>query len=368
MKKINAYTLVELTISITILGTIIVSAMTIFSNVLKSRERLSKENLLYNETRLAMEYLVKEVRNNVIDYSEYYNRQVLDGDFGQNYSMYAKRFIDPGENCENLDDGDNNLDANFTNTSDLGGCCYNPNTLTYEIMDPDVGSCTADLEPTNVGQDLWSGSNPYSAENRYDVAPDDANAFCDDETSDYNNNKCIDIDSSESVYKNTELYLISEDGETKEVIGREIMFQSDGTSTINALAYAKLKGKDTDSDGVFETWECDSSLCSTSPDVNFGDLIRTAAETNISEYFKDFIPFSSSSINITDLKFYISPLEDPSLAYLEDDAKDEMPAVTIIMTAKLSDTKGLVNPDAVSITLQTTLTPKYEEVKSYRID
>ncbi len=366
MKK-NAYTLVELTIAIAVLSLVIFSAMNTLSNVIKSRERLTRENLLYNESRLVMGFLTEAIRDNLIDYSEYYNQYVKEGDYGANYYYYATRFIDPGESCTDLNDGVNTILSLDDQNSDLQGCCYKDGYY-YTL---DSGYCDTDSEPTSTGEDQWSGQNPYSADTRYNKDVADASAFCDNDNIS-SKRKCSEVDNQ---YENDKLYLLSPDLRGKTIFGRESVYVDQLSSYIGALSYVEMEGEDTNSvdgslnsDGIIDKWSCSSFFnctAGTNDLPNKNDFTRNYSETNVDLYFKDFIPLSSFDINVTDLKFYISPLEDPNLAYGEDSIK-LYPSVTVVLTTKLSDNSDILGN--IELKLQTTVTPQYQEINTYRIE
>jgi len=343
--------------------------MTVFSNVINSRERLTKENFLYNESRLIIEQLIKVIQENAIDYSEYYNQNVLPVDrnqFGANYNIYATRFIDPTENCNNLNAGENTLDSLIFNqsSSDLGGCCYKSSTMSYyPLSDPKCND--ADTEPTNVGKDKWSGENPYSATSRYNVDIDDANAFCDNDT--ISARKCKDLTSPAEIYGNNKLYLISTDGLEKTIFVKENVEYKGKKSSV--ISFVKMDGSDSNNDALIDSWTCNNyfNCTNTNNTPNKEDFADNHSESDLAGYFDDFIPISPFALKIEELKFYISPTEDPNLAYAEENAQ-KRPSVTIIMKTSLTDTTGIIGGENVNLTLQTTITPKYEEIKSYRIE
>jgi prepilin-type N-terminal cleavage/methylation domain-containing protein len=363
----KAYTLIELTISIAILSTVIVAAMTTFSNIVNSRQRLTGENYLYNESRLVIEQLIKVIRTNVIDYSEYYNQNVLPADknpFGANYDVYATRFIDPAEACDDLNDGENTIYSSVYDPtlSDLGGCCYKSSTMTYHFAE-DAACDGADVEATNVGKDSWSGENPYSATSRYNVDIDDSNAFCDDD--EISKRKCSDLSPSE-IFANDKLYLISTDGRKKTIfITENVEYKDEMTSVVS---FVEMDGSDSTSDALLDQWACNNYFdCTSSDTPNKEDFADGHTESDLAGYFDDFVPISPFALKIDELKFYISPTEDLNLAYTEKNAQ-KRPSVTIILKTSLADTTGMLGGENVNLTLQTTVTPQYEEVKSYRIE
>jgi prepilin-type N-terminal cleavage/methylation domain-containing protein len=108
-QKPRGFTLIELMISITVLGLIMTIASNIYVNFFGSMRNLKAAGTIYNESRFLMERIVKEVRNGTIDYEEFYNqnqRRDLLGDsydltknttYGQDYCKYNLEFYDEGE-------------------------------------------------------------------------------------------------------------------------------------------------------------------------------------------------------------------------------------------------------------------------------
>ncbi|KKP40009.1 MAG: hypothetical protein UR28_C0003G0003 [Candidatus Peregrinibacteria bacterium GW2011_GWF2_33_10] len=340
----KAYTLVELTISIAILSSVMLTALTTFSNVVRSRDRISKENLLYNESRLVMEILTQAIKDHVVDYSENYNQNVLGGAFGGNYNIYATRFVNPGENCTDFSDGNNSLES-----------------LLLGVPPNDLGPCGS----TTAGRDQWTGYNPYSADKRPEVAYNEnyASAFCDDST--YGSlKKCT---GGSNLSENLQMYLISTDGREKTIFVRELIPDSnDSSKNIWVLAYVQMDGKDSNNDSLIDQWTCSSKFtCTVGLTPNKDDFNQNRLPlTSINQYYEDFVPLSSFDINITDLKFYISPLEDPGLASSEEASK-RSPVVMIAMTTELADKTGFVQP--LTLHLQSTVSPEYAEIETYKI-
>ena len=101
LKSSKGFTLIELMISITVLGLIMGISSSIYVNFFGSMRNLKAANNVYGESRFLMERVVREVRNGTIDYEEYYHqnlRKNLLGDaqdavrnetYGQEYCDYS---------------------------------------------------------------------------------------------------------------------------------------------------------------------------------------------------------------------------------------------------------------------------------------
>ena len=99
-RRQKGFTLVEAIIALTIFMIVIAISAGLFTDSFASKRRTEASRTLYEETRIALERIVKEVRRGTIDYEEYYNQIVLVAeDYGENYGEYARQFYrdDEGE-------------------------------------------------------------------------------------------------------------------------------------------------------------------------------------------------------------------------------------------------------------------------------
>ena len=123
-----------------------------------------------------------------------------------------------------------------------------------------------------------------------------------------------------------------------------------------ALSMLELDGIDTDNDGTNETWRCSAGyscngatiLGGRKPDgddlTDTGETITTIVQNNaVNSVIFDFVPISSYNISITDLRFYIAPIEDPYKAF-EEPSERLHPHALIVFTAEL------IHPRAASLT------------------
>lgn len=162
----------------------------------------------------------------------------------------------------------------------------------------------------------------------------------------------------------TELYLINGTGDHKIIIGREATGTDTDLSAIYAISIAEMEGTDSDVDGIPETWTCASDF--TCPDL--GTTPNPDDWTDGSGVDDNFIPITPSTITITSLKFYVSPLEDPRKAYAEKTSNVIIqPHVTIVMTAQITKAAALgTYGNTPSIQLETTVSSRvYNDVTSY---
>lgn len=314
--KNKGFTLIEVLIASSIFAMVSMIGATIFMNISQSERKTSLTNAIYEDARVVMEMLAREIRAGTIDYEEYYSINVLSADhYGKNRGVYGSRFYDPGYKYIKdtpPEPGDN--------PADLGTTCFD--------VDGNSGACKdayTILFPLSV--DKNTGKNFYND-------PSKANAFCDGVKG-----KCDDKPLDE-------LYLISADGREKTILIK----QKTSTSGDYALSMIKLEGTDKDTNGVVDTFECKTDYkCSDDPPPKNiqEDLFNIATA--------DFIPISPLRSSISDLKFYISPADDPYKAFAEKDMQYQ-PYVTIVLTLEPSVKEKANYPgDPPKITIQTTV-------------
>lgn len=370
-KNREGFTLVEVLIAALIFTIVSLIAINVFVNVIRIQRRVALENAIYEDARVMMERISREIRENTVDYEEYYNKAsdfeigftTLPGlnsknPYGNRYGCYSKRFYNPGTNGPEVG-GFGAYCNNGTDTPEtLPGCIVNKTTL-----------------------DINTGQNPYSGYGGTDPSVDAANAFCD-------KNQAGDSSCTSSSPNNNEqnqLYLINAKGTEKTILAlKEIT----ADHKEHALSLLRLTGQDKDKDGIVEVWRddgsgngCDTSLapgnsfcCSTGFDCT--DAFATSTLENTLVYnanlYKGFVPISPTRTNVVSLEFFVSPLEDPRKAFAETEVTatndiPQQPHVTIVLTVvpSANSLSGFTG-DTPKITIQTTVTSRvYNEVKSY---
>ncbi len=358
----EGFTLVEVLIAATIFTIVSLIAITVFVNVIRIQRRVQLENAIYEDARVMMERIAREIRQNTVDYEEYYNKAMAQdvgfvslpglnntNPYGNRYGCYAQRFYNPGSD------------------NAFGAQCSDGNTPATEP------GCIID----KTSLDINTGQNPYAGTGQANTDVSDANAFCDLNFAGSVDPSCGqpgDVDHS----LQSELYLINASGTGKTILARKTI-TADGE---NSLALLKLTGQDQDQDGVDEVWrDCDTSLppnnqfcCAQGFDCSALDLTTDSLENtlsyNASNNYIGFVPISPSRTDITSLKFYVDPLEDPRKAFAETDPTQgiqQQPHVTVVLTVQPSKASlSGFNGDVPTVTLQTTVTSRvYNEVKSY---
>jgi len=306
------------------------------------------ENAIYEDARFMMERMSREIRNNAIDYEEYFNKNYTpDGtnpfEYGHLYGCYAAQFYNPGKNLAAGDDS-------------LGALCNDGSAVTG------TSSCTI-YRPS---LDINTGVNPFVGRSGSLLASD-ASAFCSN-TSLGNKVKDCTTPGSNLV---DELYLIDKTGRTKTIFAKK----ETNTTPEHALAVVKLNGEDADingnSDGIFQKWQgCSSGanqFCCASGFDCAGIASVESTLGSAAGLYKGFVPISPLRTDVVNLSFIVTPVEDPRKAFAETDILAQ-PKVTITLTVKpsaseLSKYDGMEVPE---ITLQTTISSRIQsEVKSY---
>lgn len=319
----SGFTLVELLISISLLGIITLIVSSLFIDSFKQSSKFAVQNSVYEDARFIMDQLVDEIRSSRIDYDEYYNQKVVlanpalfSGEsnlktYGQNFGFYYSSFFNPGTDGQ-LGYDCNNGQRNGKNCTPIRG--------------------TLDRA---TGQNPFMGK-PSAGANGGNI--DIESAFC--------LNCGLNVGTGLS-----ELYLISPDSHQKTIITRERIGGNNATP-IYALSRVRISGVDTNSDGRIDAFSCaDGYSCGASnacvsadgvpaglprkdddlnpPDQRFNE----ACDNRDNGFSHDFVPVSPLRIDVTDLKFDINPVEDPAYAFGESTAQRQ-PTVTITMTVR----------------------------------
>ncbi|MCK5612995.1 hypothetical protein KAR91_64570 [Candidatus Pacearchaeota archaeon] len=269
-----------------ILAILVMSAAGVYTNFYNSVRNLKAANLVYEEARFTMERIVKEVRSGTIDYEEYYNQKTnfrgigINETYGQNYCQYSRQFYNAG---------------------------------------PDNQYGTFDDASTGQRRD---GVPPPIEDKIQD-----------------------------------KLYLISPSGTQRTYIRRIEMDDGFG-NIIGKIAMLKLVGKDCgidqmcsketqngcprdsgEGDGLIDTWECESGF-----DCKFQNIekplpldcsgqIKVIRDNPDDIEDSSFVDITPNSLDITNLKFIITPQDDPHKAYL-DPTTQIQPHVTIKVNAR----------------------------------
>lgn len=372
----GAFTLVEVLIAASIFTIVSLIGINVFVNVIRIQKRVALENAIYEDARVMMERIAREIRSNTVDYEEYYNKAMdqeagfssitglgAKNPYGNRYGCYAKRFYNPGT------DGPEYLNFGAMCAADGSTVSSNPDCI--------IDKTTLDI---NTGQNPFAGFSPAVSPNK---DPESANAFCDYTfAGDVVCGKAADSDHNVQ----NQLYLINAQGTQKTIFAsKEIAPAVAGPPAVpaeHALALLRLTGQNPDKDSVYERWrDCDPSVapgnafcCSPGFDcsgiVAGSDSLENTLNFNATNLYAGFVPISPTRTNVVSLKFIVAPLEDPRKAFAETDTSfgiQQQPHVTVILTVQpsASASSGFAE-DLPTITVQTTVTSRvYNEVKSY---
>lgn len=349
----KAFTLIEMVVSLTVFTVIVTIGANVYVTAARGQKRANLEASIYNESRAIIDKLSREIRHKTIDYDEYYNQKIIKADaapdakiaYGANFGEYGKNFYDPGWHYGSPAQPDRYAqNEGFGKREGLGAQCNNAvgnNTAdnTGAVQPPPCPANSVILKKT---LDTDTGRNGWND----DVI---ANAFCDN----YSTNKVCPAAFKE-LYANKELYLIDASAGEKTIL----------TLEGGRLTLLKLIGRDDDNDGINEIWCCH-------PDFNCGETVpdqncKTPVPSQEKRY--GFVPITPATIEITNLNFIVSPLEDPRRAFNENtDAVQVQPHVIIEMTLSPSKEVILNYPDKKpEITVRTAVSSRANAaIKSY---
>lgn len=341
--------LIEVLIAVSLFAVVTMVASTILMDIVQLEKRTTVQNAVYEDLRIMLQILTKEIQSGTIDYDEYYNYCVIQkadssAYFGINHGVYGSRFFDPGKTLEPFP-------SDVTrNPEDLGlECSY-------------MGSGTECEVVYTLSTDLNTGQNPFYGD------PDDASAFHDRGVE-------FCVKKGDTFAEVDHLFLIDNTGTQKTLISRKKTDIDDW-----ALGMVRMRGIDVDQNGLVDTFTCmDEFTCNGAT----GDLmphiwlpyldivgilesdmitttpIRLPNQSDLVEEFDvdlaQFVPISPMRADIVDLQFIVKPLEDPYKGFAEPDFRTH-PTVTIILTVGLSDLAEEDYPgDFEPITVQTTI-------------
>jgi prepilin-type N-terminal cleavage/methylation domain-containing protein len=354
MRKLNSkkgFTLVEILIAVSLFASVGVMCLTIFINITRIQGQLALENAIYEDARFMMERISRSIRNNAIDYEEYFNKTLSsDNQYGEMYGCYAAQFYNPGLGTHELPGPNLTASPGF-----LGAICNDATLYTGQgcvVFKPSIDLNTG-MYPHH-GAPGTVASNAFCAKYKFDLP-----AGC--------------TVSNEN--ERDELYLINADGDLKTIFAlNKVGVTSDGDNEY-ALAQVEKNGEDNNGDGLTESWNgCNSGtnkFCCTDDydcDLAVGETLETTLTAG--DIYKGFVPISPLRTTIKRLVFSISPGEDPRKAFAEDSAIYQ-PRVRITLEVEPSEEQmervGLPEDFGIpSIVLQTTVSSRIQsEVDSY---
>ncbi len=323
----KGFTIIELMVSLMVLSLISLFSANIYLNFTSSSRDIKAGNLVHEEARFLMERIVREVRQNTIDYEQYFNQNVvipynlslgITGSYGDNYCAYSAFFYD--DNGESIGARNLTQDPLYAATAPSG----NASAIT---------PIENELYLINIS------GNKRTILTRIEKQ-----------------------DGDETIGKVAMLRMVGKDFGDDGINGRDPY--NDGTNG------AFCTTDERENDGLIDSWHCDPDYpCKTEEDISGADgcqghthlAVNDPSDTNHS-----FVDISPNTLNIVDLKFMIAPEDDPWKAYNMNNVQIQ-PHITIQLTAeanpKLIDTSAEAH--LPSITLTSTITTRnYNEIKS----
>jgi prepilin-type N-terminal cleavage/methylation domain-containing protein len=324
-RRARGFTLIELMLSLTILTLLAIFGGRIYLNYTDASRDLKAGNLVYEEARFLMERLVREVRQNGIDYEQYYNQNIniqIDpaGGYADNYCTYSSFFYDN----DNESIGSRNLD-----------------------LEDDIINIYG-LEPEAV--------RPIEAElYLINMAGDKRTVLT----------RVVKDVEGETIGKVAMLKMVGRDFGDDHINGRE-SYNLDAGHDFECIP------DDREGDGKIDSWHCDAGYpCDTkftTTSTSYFDcegythkIVNDPLDADHS-----FVDLSPNALNIINLQFIVSPQDDPWKAYNMNEVQIQ-PHVTIQMTAEANPKLvGAVTEKLIpSITLTSTVTTRnYNEINS----
>ena len=324
IRGVPSFTLIELLVAVSVFSIIIVAAASSYVSFQNAKRRADLISYIKSEGDFLMQRMKKEIQNSTVDYEEYYNQLTENSDnYADNYGKYGQRFFDAGV-CG-------------TFTTKYGVQCFEDCSKDYWT----VASCT-EIEYSSKDFNMW--------------AWDSDNAL-------KNNN-----------FQN-ELYLINGRGDEKTILKNfEKDYDGDGKDEFK-LHILKLKGEDGNSNGIIDSWFCadDFLLMQGKDTANVTDKNTCAAyslsyvkkgeafplpspnpdaiKNNAKGYFVSWTP---EKLKITNLGFFISPLEDPRKGKGENLAGDTYVTISLTVQPLEKYTQGIAG-GIPEYTMQTTV-------------
>jgi prepilin-type N-terminal cleavage/methylation domain-containing protein len=375
--KKSGFTLVEMLIAASLFAVIGSITLSIFLSMNRSQRTFTTRETLYDDGQFIMNELARKISENAIDYEEYFNRSVIDGQYGMNFGYYAAQFYnDPQQSSS----GAPNI-CNQINKDNPGGKPIPTNCI-------------------NTGQNPPKDNLLFAPDGNAFMLPGMTAAeaapgksvFCDD----YDPQKIL-----QGVKRNyvcvKELYLIDADAKEKTMLAPLSFKVGDSGSEKTALTLGQISmNQMKEVPGLFSCPE--KSPCINSYPIAQTDLINQPIaqqgtpiptwatvpkynfESNASKTYEnlasgaqasgtDFSPITPSRISVK-AKFIITPVEDPHKAFSETEPDQSgyplrQPYVRVIL--ELQPVTDLIKGKTDSkVTLQRQISPAVAgEVRSY---
>lgn len=296
------FTLIELMISVTILAILIVTSSAVYVNFFGSVRNVRAANLVYEEARFVMERIVKEIRNGTVDYEEYFNQTTNYFGFGANI-MYGQNY-----------------------------CQYS-----RQFYQAGTDGVFGTLDDESTGELSLTSPSALSSPLQEELY-------------------LININGTERTYlKRLER---ERNGATVGTVGLLKLQAGDfGIDHVNADDPDSVCEEDEgEKDGRIDTWSCAAGFPCAERRTDCG-FLNDVTETS-------FIDITPPSLDIVDVRFIITPSNDPRKAYNTPSVQLQ-PHVTVrlIARANASLTSEFKLDHTPSITLESTISARvYNEI------
>jgi prepilin-type N-terminal cleavage/methylation domain-containing protein len=382
MNKKKGFTLLEVIIVLGIFSMVSIVSVDTYINGFRTEQRASLQNKVMQDARLILNLISQEISQSQIDYDEYFNQCVilgacpienfetgeLDEDenlfYGQNHGYYSWQFYHGGYTSE-----DETAEDGFGSLCEI--------TPDARVRLPD-DNCSI---PLGFSEDSNTGVNPANNDLTDTSGVNQASAFCAN-----NNFKLFGTNENliEEVLRHSsqqtcsgplprvfsELYLLNSSSNRKIILGRGQLGDAEGVSNY-AVKRIELEPIDIETDentnypvtiyGCASEYSCTGrtdEVVTTDDGVVLEEevnvLPRNALYTETTNIYHNLVPISPLSVNVVDLRFIITPEEDPYRAYREVGLGH--PKVTIILEVEPSTRFRMpFFSDRFNLKLQTTV-------------
>lgn len=339
LKNRKSFTLIEVLVAVSIFAILALTAASTFVNFMGVKRRADLVQYIKNEGDFLMERIKREIRNGTVDYEEYYNQHHIGGGYyATNYGVYGRQFFNAGH-CGGIPDN-----RPVTGLAGYGVRCKN-----------------------DCGEDYWTSISLPGSCDKIAYESRDANIW---EWTGANANALDDSDNTNDDHFQQELYLINAKGRKRTILKPASIMPGPDGKLNTELIMLQLNGTDSNSNGIVDTWFCADEFltihnilqneCAAysatykSKGVAANPPAMGTGKLQIAMGINPFVSVTPSRLKVTQLKFFISPLEDPRKARAEDLGEVY---VTIILSVKPKEEFARAIPgDIPEYTMQTTVT------------
>jgi len=353
LKKTSGYTFIELITAFGIFSVFLTASTVTGVNLYNAQEKERARNLVLEETQFLLNRISNLIRENAIDYSEYYSNgcdELSSPDLG---GAYCSHWENVAGGVAHPDYGDDEGEAfRLTNPGATGGIFAGEyDRRFYYLPTCDSGEVHGDLGGDSFSCD-YNDTNNYN-EGYFNTGADKILGSIPSGGNDDPARHALMAPENGSTntegYEQFELYLISSDGSRKTILrrmgngedddhdgnpdedaGNFAALDADGNEL---LGIGELVAQDMNADGFLDGYHADGDF-----NVDGNGILNVS----------DFISIVPSQIEIVDLSFLIAPLDDPRKAYMENGDDVQMqPHVMILLTVRPSEklSRRLVGED-----------------------